>query len=76
MAKGFTQREGVDFSEIFSPVVKQASIRAIMSKAAVEDLEIEQMDVKTAFLHGSLDETIYMKISEGFDEDRIKVCLL
>ena len=76
VAKGFTQREGVDFNEIFSPVVKQASIRAIMSKAAYEDLEIEQLDVKTAFLHGTLDETIYMRMPEGFEEDGDKVCLL
>ena len=68
VAKGFTQREGIDFNEIFSPVVKHASIRAMMAKAATEDLEIEQMDVKTAFLHGVLEETIYMKMPEGFKE--------
>ena len=61
VVKGFSQRKGVDFNEIFSPVVKMTSIRAVLSWAATLDLEVEQMDVKTAFLHGDLEEEIYMK---------------
>jgi hypothetical protein len=64
--KGYSQVEGVDFSEIFSPIAKLTSIRVIMSMAATFDLEIEQMDVKTLFLHGDLEEEIYMKQPKGF----------
>jgi hypothetical protein len=66
VAKGYSQVEGVDFGEIFSPVAKLTSIRVLMSLAATFDLEIEKMDVKTMFLHGDLEEEIYMKQPEGF----------
>ena len=61
VVKGFSQRKGVDFDEIFSPVVKMTSIRTMLGLAASLDLEVEQMDVKTAFLHGDLEEEIYME---------------
>ncbi|KAK2414224.1 cysteine-rich RECEPTOR kinase [Trifolium repens] len=76
VAKGFTQVEGIDYNEIFSPVVKHCSIRVLMAIVNQYDLELEQMDVKTAFLHGELEETIYMQQPEGFVEDKSKVCLL
>ncbi|CAJ2651441.1 unnamed protein product [Trifolium pratense] len=76
VAKGFTQLEGIDYNEIFSPVVKHCSIRVLMAIVNQYDLELEQMDVKTAFLHGELEETIYMQQPEGFVEDNSKVCLL
>ena len=60
MAKGFTQREWVDFNEVFSHVVKYNSIGLLLTLSAYYDLELEQMDVKTAFLHGSFDEEIFM----------------
>jgi hypothetical protein len=66
VAKGYSQVEGIDFGEIFSPVAKLTSIRFILSIAAAFDLEVEQMDVKTTFLHGDLEEEIYMKQPEGF----------
>ncbi|KAG8493315.1 hypothetical protein CXB51_010698 [Gossypium anomalum] len=66
VVKGYTQKRGVDFEEIFSPVVKMSSIRTILSLAACYDLEVEQMDVKTAFLHGDLEEELYMEQPEGF----------
>ena len=78
VAKGFSQKEGVDYNEIFSPVVKHSSIRLLLAFVAHEDLELDQLDVKTAFLHGELDELIYMQPPEGFGEG-IKdgqVCLL
>ena len=66
VVKGFSQKKGVDFEEIFSPVVKMFSIRVVLGLATVLDLEIEQLDVKTAFLHGDLEEEIYMEQPEGF----------
>jgi transposase InsO family protein len=66
VVKGFGQRKGVDYDEIFSPVVRMTSIRLILGLAASLNLEIEQMDVKTAFLHGDLEEEIYMEQPEGF----------
>ena len=66
MAKGFLQKYGVDFEETFAPVAKFTSIRIILSLAAHYQLVLHQMDVKTAFLNGILDEEIYMKQPEGF----------
>ncbi|GJX52528.1 putative RNA-directed DNA polymerase [Tanacetum coccineum] len=66
VVKGFSQKRGIDFDEIFSPVVKMGSIRVVLGLAASLDLEVEQMDVKTAFLHGDLDKEIYMEQPEGF----------
>lgn len=68
-AKGFTQRRGVDYEEIFSPVVRHESIRILLSIAAEQDLKIEQFDIKTAFLHGDLCEEIYMEVPEGVTKD-------
>ncbi|KAK8926176.1 hypothetical protein KSP39_PZI018366 [Platanthera zijinensis] len=78
VAKGFVQKRGVDFDEIFSPVVKHCSIRMLLAIAAMWDMELEQMDVKTAFLHGSLDEEIYILQPDGFVRpgDEKKVCKL
>ena len=66
VARGFTQKEGVDYNEIFSPVVRHTSIRVLLAIVAHYDLELEQLDVKTAFLHGLLEEDIYMTQPEGF----------
>ncbi|GJS93442.1 retrovirus-related pol polyprotein from transposon TNT 1-94 [Tanacetum coccineum] len=59
VVKGFSQKRGIDFDEILSPVVKMGSIRVVLGLAASLDLEVEQMDVKTAFLHGDLDKRNY-----------------
>ena len=70
VVKGFGQKRGIDFDEIFSPVVKMSSIRVILRLVASLDLELEQMDVKTSFLHGDLDEEIYMVQPKGFEKTR------
>ena len=66
VAKGYSQVKGIDFGDIFSLIAKFTSIRFLSSLVATFDLEVEQMDVKTTFLHGDLDEEIYMKQLEGF----------
>ena len=55
VAKGYSQIEGVHFHEVFSPVVKHSSIRALIALVAMEDLVLHQLDVKTTFLHGELE---------------------
>ena len=78
VARGFTQREGVDFTEVFSPVVRHASIRVILALVAVQDMHLKQMDVKIIFLHGELQEEIVMEQPEGYEVPgkRDYVCLL
>ena len=66
VAKGFTQREGVDYEATFSPVSSKDSFRVIMALVAHFDMELHQMDVKTAFLNGDLNEEVYMIQPEGF----------
>uniref|UniRef100_A0A803MJE1 Reverse transcriptase Ty1/copia-type domain-containing protein n=1 Tax=Chenopodium quinoa TaxID=63459 RepID=A0A803MJE1_CHEQI len=71
VVKGFQQKEGVDYNEIFTPVVKLNTIRTVLSIVAIKDLYLEQLDVKTAFLHGDLDEEIYMHQPKGSDMNDI-----
>ena len=61
VVKGFSQKKGIEFDEIFSSVVKMSSIHVVLGLAASLDLEIEHMDVNTAFLHGDLAKEIYME---------------
>ena len=78
VAKGYSQREGIYYNEIFSSVVKHTSIRVILGFVTMHDMELKQLDVKTAFLHGDLEEEIYMQQLEGFKEpsEEDYVCLL
>ncbi|KAL4384756.1 hypothetical protein GQ457_15G014670 [Hibiscus cannabinus] len=62
VAKGFSQQKGVDYDEIFSHVVRHTSIRAVLALIASSDLHLEQMDVKTAFLHGDLVKEIRVRV--------------
>jgi hypothetical protein len=66
VAKGYSQLEGIYFREIFSLVSKLASIMFLLYVVVAFYFEVEQMDVKTTFLHGDLKEEIYMKQPEGF----------
>ena len=78
VAKGCQQKEGIDYKETYAPVVRYESLRAVLATAATRDLEILQLDVKTAFLNGDLEETIYMEQPEGHITagHEKKVCLL
>ncbi|KAH9723770.1 hypothetical protein KPL70_007243 [Citrus sinensis] len=69
VARGFIQKEGIDFIELFSPVVRHASIRIILALVAVQDMHLEQMYVKTTFLHGELQEEIVIQQPEGCNYD-------
>ncbi|CAD5181857.1 unnamed protein product, partial [Musa acuminata subsp. malaccensis] len=68
VAKDFSQKEGIDYNETFSPVSRKDSLRIVIALVAHYDLELHQMDVKTTFLNGDLDEEIYMEQPEGFIE--------
>ncbi|GKB66044.1 retrovirus-related pol polyprotein from transposon TNT 1-94, partial [Tanacetum coccineum] len=77
-AKGYSQKEGIDYNEIFSSVVHHTSIRVLLSLVAHRNLKLEKLDVKTVFLHGDLEEEIYMSQPEGLvvqgKEDYFDVC--
>jgi hypothetical protein len=64
--RGFTQRPGVDFNETFSPVVKPATVRMVLATAVSHNWPIQQLDVKNAFLHVTLTETVYCCQPTGF----------
>ncbi|WJZ95429.1 hypothetical protein VitviT2T_014201 [Vitis vinifera] len=66
VAKGFTQKEGIDYTKTFSPISKKDSLCIILTLVSHFDLELQQMDVKTSFLNGELEEEVYMKQPEGF----------
>ncbi|GJW77856.1 retrovirus-related pol polyprotein from transposon TNT 1-94 [Tanacetum coccineum] len=68
VARWFTQRAGIDYNEVFSLDVRHTSIRVILSLTACKDYELEKLDVKMAFLHGNLKETIYVRQRPGFEE--------
>ncbi len=59
---------GVDYGETYAPVVKFTSIRVMLAAVSIQDLELHQMDVVTAFLHGDLDKNIYMEVPDGFKD--------
>jgi hypothetical protein len=66
--RGDMQKEGIDYQEVYSSVVKSMTYKLLFNRAAVEDLEIEQMDVKTAFLNSPIDAEVYMEQPEGFED--------
>ncbi|RVW67999.1 Retrovirus-related Pol polyprotein from transposon TNT 1-94 [Vitis vinifera] len=77
VAKGYSQREGIDYDEIFSPVVRHTSIKTMLGLVAHFDMQLEQMDVTTTFLHGDLEELVYMQSPRQwykcFDSYMIKI---
>ena len=66
VVKGFQQKKGIDYLEIFSPILKMSTIKLVLGMVAIENFHLEQLDVKMAFLHGNLEEDIYMIQPEGF----------
>ncbi|RDX71255.1 hypothetical protein CR513_49421, partial [Mucuna pruriens] len=78
VAKDFTQKEGIDYKETFSPVSSKDSFRTVMTLVAHFDFELHQMNIKTAFLNGDIDETIYMMHPKNFVSNEYKsmVCKL
>ena len=67
VARGFTQTRGVDFNETFAPVTRLDTIRLLAANAAQRDWEFRQIDVKTAYLYGELDEEVYMEVPQGLE---------
>jgi hypothetical protein len=67
VAKGFSQKEGVDYNETFSPVARYTSIGVVISIAAKMGWKIHQMDVKTTFLNGIIEEEVYIEQPKGFE---------
>jgi hypothetical protein len=67
VARGFSQKEGIDYEDKFSPVARYFSIRTILSLAAVMKWKVHQMDVKTTFLNGEIKEEEYVEQPQGFE---------
>ena len=76
VARGFQQQEGIDYHDVFAPVVRWSTIRLILALAAQRNWPLLQLDVITAFLNGTLHEEIFMEIPPGFSfgGDSSKVC--
>lgn len=68
VARGFMQKEGIDFEETYAPVAKLSTVRILLATSLQKGFAVHQMDVKTAFLRGSIEEDVYIKVPDGFNE--------
>ena len=68
VAKGFSQRPGLDFGQVFAPTARWAALRAIFALAAIEDLELYSLDISNVFLNGEIDHEVFMQTPEGFKD--------
>jgi len=66
LAKGYVQKKGVEYHDIFVPVIWHISIYISLALVVHNDMKLEQLDIKTALLHGDLDQEIYLRLSKGF----------
>jgi hypothetical protein len=76
VAKGYSQIPGMDYTDTYSPVVRLETIRTILALAVTQDWEIQQMDVKGAYLNGILKEEVYMNQPEGYEDGTSRLCRL
>ena len=67
MAKGFSKKEGIDYEETFAPVARYSSIRTIISLAVQMGWNVHQMDIKTSFLNGVIEEEVFIEQPKGFE---------
>lgn len=74
--KGFYQREGIDYNAVFAPVVRASTVRMFLSIVASLDLECHLVDIKNAFIQGTVAEEIYMRQPDGYDDKSGRVCIL
>ena len=68
VARGFTQKAGIDFTETFAPVLRFSTLRVLLAITAMEDLELDQVNFKSTYLNGEIEEEVYIELPDGYKE--------